>query len=46
MGNCDELKKLLLILLFSVYGTIPYSFLKVHKRENFLGSDIEICTFS
>ncbi len=20
--------------------------LKVHKRENFLGSDIEICTFS
>ncbi len=22
------------------------SVLKVHKRENFLGSDIEICTFS
>jgi hypothetical protein len=22
------------------------SMLKVHKRENFLGSDIEICTFS
>jgi hypothetical protein len=24
---------------------VPY-YLKVHKRENFLGSDIEICTFS
>ncbi len=24
--------------------TVPY--LKVHKRENFLGSDFEICTFS
>ncbi len=23
-----------------------YHSLKVHKRENFLGSDIEICTFS
>jgi hypothetical protein len=23
-----------------------YLYLKVHKRENFLGSDIEICTFS
>ncbi len=24
----------------------PQSNLKVHKRENFLGSDIEMCTFS
>ncbi len=23
-----------------------YDVLKVHKRENFLGSDFEICTFS
>ncbi len=23
----------------------PWVTLKVHKRENFLGSDIEICTF-
>ncbi len=27
--------------------SIPrYEVLKVHKRENFLGSDFEICTFS
>ena len=27
-------------------NTDPQHCLKVHKRENFLGSDIEICTFS
>ncbi len=29
--------------LLAVQKLVP---LKVHKRENFLGSDIEICTFS
>ncbi len=36
--------------LYSVHCTLTVStrraVLKVHKRENFLGSDIEICTFS
>ncbi len=36
------------LLIFSLYGSCPYgeAALKVQKRENFLGSDIEICTFS
>ncbi len=30
----------------SIYVTVKFKDLKVHKRENFLGSDFEICTFS
>ncbi len=38
----DDLK--MSIWLAVVFAT--YMQLKVHKRDNFLGSDIEICTFS
>jgi hypothetical protein len=31
---------------FTMGNLMPESTLKVHKRENFLGFDFEICTFS
>ncbi len=39
----------LLMCLGGVWGNLVYRaifLLKVHKRENFLGFDFEICTFS
>ncbi len=32
--------------VLSPCGDCPFHALKVHKRENFLSSDFEICTFS
>ncbi len=34
------------IYILAMLGLLALKSLKVHKRENFLGSDFEICTFS
>ncbi len=39
-----NLKNITIVKIYLEFKKILH--LKVHKRENFLGSDIEICTFS
>jgi hypothetical protein len=36
----------IMTLMKIIVVVVARSLLKVHKRENFLGSDFEICTFS